>query len=89
MSLLHPDTHNPSLSNPPPSPVTDCNRESSPDFESTKIMNKLAHSPEEKIIPTAASSSSGSGLKPAPLAVDVNPYEDDFLDMTCDDMDLF
>lgn len=95
MSLLKPNPSNVSLSNPPPSPVTDCNRESSPDFEATTIVNRLS----EKSIAAAELSSGESNFtetafKPdaaskAPPTV-VDTYEDDFLDVTYDDnMDIF
>lgn len=69
------------VSNPPPSPVTDCNRENSSDFDTNDIQHVNVTSPEksftEKVTITAPQ-------PPQPTA-----YDDDFLDMNCDDMDLF
>lgn len=73
------------VSNPPPSPVTDCNRENSSDFDTNDIQHVNVTSPEksfsEKVTITAP-----TPLVPAPQPT---TYDDDFLDMNCDDMDLF
>lgn len=55
-SHLRLDTHNTAnLSNPPPSPVTDCNRENSSDFDTNDIQHMVnVTSPEKGIIPTVA-----------------------------------
>lgn len=46
-SQLHLDTHV-NLSNPPPSPVTDCNRENSSDFDSHSIQHMVNVTSPEK-----------------------------------------
>jgi len=69
------------LSNPPPSPVTDCNRENSSDFDTHDIHHLNVTSPEKNILKS-------TGNVPCSAAVN-NAYEDDILDMNCDDMDLF
>lgn len=45
-SHLKPETPY-SLSNPPPSPVTDCNRENSSDFDTNNIQHVNITSPEK------------------------------------------
>lgn len=70
------------MSNPPPSPVTDCNRENSSDFDTHDIHHLNVTSPE-KIISKPANN------VPSSASAVHNAYEDDFLDMNCDDMDLF
>lgn len=71
------------LSNPPPSPVTDCNRENSSDFDTHDIHHLNVTSPEKNITkPTMLVPRSGTSA--ANIA-----YQDDILDMNCDDMDLF
>lgn len=98
--MLKPETHS-TLSNPPPSPVGDENREGSPDFHPQNVHVNVT-SPEKPHDdpkehhhhhdPTSIPQSSHQNQPPhqqqpgqAPLA----SYDDDFLDMTCDDMDLF
>lgn len=61
------------MSNPPPSPVTDCNRENSSDFDSHNIQHVNVTSPE----------------KPQPKELELVSYDDDILDMHCDDMEMF
>uniref|UniRef100_A0A336LVY0 Phosphorylated adapter RNA export protein n=1 Tax=Culicoides sonorensis TaxID=179676 RepID=A0A336LVY0_CULSO len=76
LSLLNPETSNPSLSNPPPSPVTD-DCPDGPDMEPTeKIVNKTETTPLVTMKSNIAE----------PI---VTAYDDDFLDMNCDDMDMF
>lgn len=49
-SHLRLDTHTTNLSNPPPSPVTDCNRENSSDFDTNDIQHMVnVTSPEKGI----------------------------------------
>uniref|UniRef100_U5EMS7 Phosphorylated adapter RNA export protein n=1 Tax=Corethrella appendiculata TaxID=1370023 RepID=U5EMS7_9DIPT len=72
MSHLKPETNN-TLSNPPPSPVTDVNRESSPDFEAQNLVQHInLTSPE----------------KPIEKGSDLVTYDDDFLDLNCDGMEF-
>lgn len=101
-----------SVSNPPPSPVTDGNRENSSDFDANIIQHVNVTSPDK-----AASSSKDvaannvetiANLRLAAESAQLNQqqraaqqmqssvadsvptaYQDDFLDMHCDDMDLF
>ncbi|XP_063700175.1 phosphorylated adapter RNA export protein [Culicoides brevitarsis] len=78
LSLLNPESSNPSLSNPPPSPVTDDCQDGNDIEPSTKIVNKSETTPSVR--PKQAATST----------VEPNiAYDEDFLDMTCDDMDLF
>lgn len=87
LSHLKPETHS-TLSNPPPSPVGDENREGSPDFEPQNVHVNVT-SPEkphddpkeEELIPASS--------RQVPLDTDLASYDEDFLDMTCDDMDMF
>lgn len=98
--MLKPETHS-TLSNPPPSPVGDENREGSPDFHPQNVHvnvtspEKPHDDPKDHHDPASIPQSSQQQQQPqqppappqalAPLA----SYDDDFLDMTCDDMDLF
>ncbi|XP_055593790.1 phosphorylated adapter RNA export protein isoform X2 [Uranotaenia lowii] len=88
MSHLKPETHN-TLSNPPPSPVGDENREGSPDFEPQNVHLNVT-SPEKPQAsdkrPGSPAAASGFREKQPP---ELLSYDDDCLDMTCDDMDLF
>lgn len=61
------------VSNPPPSPVTDCNRENSSDFDTNDIQHVNVTSPEKLFTKNDSAKT----------------YEDDFLDVNCDPMDLF
>lgn len=70
------------MSNPPPSPVTDCNRENSSDFDTHDIHHLNVTSPE-KIISKSTNHVTCSTSRMN------NTFEDDILDMNCDDMDLF
>uniref|UniRef100_A0A1Q3F935 Phosphorylated adapter RNA export protein n=1 Tax=Culex tarsalis TaxID=7177 RepID=A0A1Q3F935_CULTA len=108
--MLKPETHS-TLSNPPPSPVGDENREGSPDFhpqnvhvnvtspekphEDPKEQHHLHHHHDPASIPQSSQQQQiqiPNAPPPqqqqqgqAPLA----SYDDDFLDMTCDDMDFY
>lgn len=101
--MLKPETHS-TLSNPPPSPVGDENREGSPDFHPQNVHVNVTspekpHDDPKEHDPSSIPQSSQQNQPPqqqqqqqqsapqgqAPLA----SYDDDFLDMTCDDMDLF
>lgn len=91
LSHLKPETHS-TLSNPPPSPVGDENREGSPDFEPQNVHVNVT-SPEKALVdqkdliePELEPTSSRPSLNPEPQ---LQSYDDDYLDMTCDDMDLF
>lgn len=84
---LKPETHS-TLSNPPPSPVGDENREDTPYFHPDNVHVNMT-SPEKV-------HSDGKDLDPEPAGSRENvaepqlhSYDDDFLDMTCDDMDMF
>ncbi|XP_055638246.1 phosphorylated adapter RNA export protein isoform X2 [Toxorhynchites rutilus septentrionalis] len=88
LSHLKPETHS-TLSNPPPSPVGDEIREGSPDFHPENVHVNMT-SPEKdahtecKVHEAVPESSRQPAAQPPLLH-----YEDDFLDMTCDDMDMF
>lgn len=96
--MLKPET-NSTLSNPPPSPVGDENREGSPDFHPQNVhvnvtspekphddsKEDLHHHHDPASIPQGSLQQQNQPTPQAPLA----SYDDDFLDMTCDDMDLF
>lgn len=91
LSHLKPETHS-TLSNPPPSPVGDENREGSPDFEPQNVHVNVT-SPEKVLVdqkdliePEQEPESSRPNPNPEPQ---LQSYDDDYLDMTCDDMDLF
>lgn len=96
-----------SVSNPPPSPVTDGNRENSSDFDTHTIKHMVNMESPEKATTSdvvsvaaaaaAAATTAAAASKTATMMPDVCsgdngrpvPYEDDFLDMNCDDMDMF
>ncbi|XP_058818977.1 phosphorylated adapter RNA export protein isoform X1 [Topomyia yanbarensis] len=85
LSHLKPETHS-TLSNPPPSPVGDENREGSPDYHPQNVLVNVT-SPEKGL-------SDPKDQEPVPESSRQEPtqlqsYDDDFLDMTCDDMDMF
>ncbi|XP_055541747.1 phosphorylated adapter RNA export protein isoform X2 [Wyeomyia smithii] len=86
LSHLKPETHS-TLSNPPPSPVGDENREGSPDYHPQNVHVNVT-SPEKglsdakEMDPVAES----TGL---PRSPQLQSYDEDYLDMTCDDMDMF
>lgn len=75
------------VSNPPPSPVTDSNRENSSDFDTNDIQHMVnVTSPEKSMIRTTFDDERNVAGHNNSVA---NGYEDDFLDVNCDDMDLF
>lgn len=80
-----------SVSNPPPSPVTDGNRENSSDFDTHTIKHVVNMASPEKWTCTADAIEAGASVdgKIMPGGSSTAPYEDDFLDMHCDDMDMF
>ncbi|XP_053696112.1 phosphorylated adapter RNA export protein isoform X2 [Sabethes cyaneus] len=86
LSHLKPETHS-TLSNPPPSPVGDENREGSPDFEPQNVHVNVT-SPEKGLndAKELGPMPESSGL---PTSPQLQSYDDDYLDMTCDDMDMF
>ncbi|XP_019551489.1 phosphorylated adapter RNA export protein isoform X2 [Aedes albopictus] len=92
LSHLKPETHS-TLSNPPPSPVGDDHREGSPDFEPQNVHVNVT-SPEKALvdpkdlIEVEPESSAPRPLQP-PGPPQLQSYDDDYLEMTCDDMDLF
>ncbi|XP_038112089.1 phosphorylated adapter RNA export protein isoform X1 [Culex quinquefasciatus] len=104
--MLKPETHS-TLSNPPPSPVGDENREGSPDFHPQNVHvnvtspEKPHDDPKEQLhhhhhhdpasIPQSSSHQQQQNPNPTPQPgqAPLASYDDDFLDMTCDDMDLF
>lgn len=81
------------VSNPPPSPVTDGNRENSSDFDSHDIRHHVVNvtSPEKATMARdePAMSPPRQPLRSVTATAADNGYEEDFLDMHCDDMDLF
>lgn len=93
LSHLKPETHS-TLSNPPPSPVGDDHREGSPDFEPQNVHVNVT-SPDKALVDPKdlIESEPESSTAPAPILNPEPPqlqsYDDDYLDMTCDDMDLF
>lgn len=76
---LKPDT-NGTLSNPPPSPVTNSGQENSPDYSAHAINHVNHDSSPEKIVARTLNDLDDESL---------SAYDDDVLDMNCDDMDLF
>lgn len=91
LAHLKPETHS-TLSNPPPSPVGDENREGSPDFEPQNVHVNVT-SPEKALVdqkdliePEQEPDGSRPSMNAEPQ---LQSYDDDYLDMTCDDMDLF
>lgn len=92
---LKAETHA-NLSNPPPSPVTDCNRENSSDFDTHNIPHVVNVTSPEKAPPFTHKVDTNHHNHQVELHPEQqsqqqhhNSYEDDFLDMHCDDMDLF
>lgn len=63
------------MSNPPPSPVNDeVNPDNSSDYDSHKLHHvNVSTESPEKIVKDT----------------ELNRYDDDFLDMNCDDMEMF
>jgi len=78
-SLLKPESL--SLSNPPPSPVANGCPELSPEYKPPAIINHVADTPIEKLL---LAKTLGDDLEDESLTA----YDDDFLDMHCDDMEL-
>lgn len=92
LSHLKAETHS-TLSNPPPSPVGDDHREGSPDFEPQNVHVNVT-SPEKALVDTKdellqAESENLALQPPAQEPPELQSYDDDYLEMTCDDMDLF
>lgn len=83
---LKPETHS-TLSNPPPSPVGYENREGSPDYHPQNVHVNVTspEKPHEAKELDAETENSRQDLAETQL----QSYDDDFLNMTCDDMDLF
>lgn len=86
------------VSNPPPSPVTDGNRDLSSDFDTHDIGRHLVNVvTPEKLTPdvaresAAAAAAAAAAVKSsmAGAGTSAATYDDDFLDMHCDDMDMF
>lgn len=85
------------VSNPPPSPVTDGNRENSSDFDTHNIQHVNVTSPEKAGSSKEANFNAIANLRQAAesaqneqqRAQQMHSNEDDFLDMHCDDMDMF
>ncbi|XP_055374421.1 phosphorylated adapter RNA export protein [Condylostylus longicornis] len=77
-SLLKPESI--SLSNPPPSPVTNGYQELSPEYKPPTIINHVVDTHIEKLL---LAKSAGENLED-----NLTTYDDDFLDMHCDDMEL-
>lgn len=98
------------VSNPPPSPVTDGNRENSSDFDANIIQHVNVTSPEKPgssskdvsvssfetvaNLRLAAESAQFNQQQRAQhmqnnLQPQADSYQEDFLDMHCDDMDMF
>lgn len=82
------------MSNPPPSPVTDGNRENSSDFDTHEHVVNVT-SPEKAYDKGANDFSTSNQQLERQSQFQLqqqqqnNSYEDDFLDMHCDDMDMF
>lgn len=92
LSHLKAETHS-TLSNPPPSPVGDDHREGSPDFEPQNVHVNVT-SPEKALVDSKdelleAESENLALQPPAQEPPELQSYDDDYLEMTCDDMDLF
>lgn len=92
LSHLKPETHS-TLSNPPPSPVGDDHREGSPDFEPQNVHVNVT-SPEKALVdPKDLIEAEPASSAPRPPQQEppqqLQSYDDDYLEMTCDDMDLF
>lgn len=68
------------VSNPPPSPVTNSGQENSPDYSAHAINHVNHDSSPEKIVARTLNDLDDESL---------SAYDDDVLDMNCDDMDLF
>lgn len=80
------------VSNPPPSPVTDSNRENSSDFDTNDIQHVVNVTSPDKTMTMIRNNTSfvdDSRQKNIDNQQHNNGYEDDFLDVHCDDMDLF
>lgn len=97
--MLKPETHS-TLSNPPPSPVGDENREGSPDFHPQNVHVNVTspekphddpkeHHHDPTSIPQSSQQPPQQQQQQQPGQAPLASYDDDFLDMTCDDMDLF
>lgn len=67
------------MSNPPPSP--NCGQENSPEYKPHEINHVSDISPEKATTTTRI----GNDLDDESLTA----YDDDFLDMHCDEMDMF
>lgn len=76
------------VSNPPPSPVTDANREISSDYDTHEIKHVVNMVSPEKVTPEVLTVAEAADGKPMPSTSTV-AYDDDFLVMNCDDMDMF
>uniref|UniRef100_A0A182JD89 Phosphorylated adapter RNA export protein n=1 Tax=Anopheles atroparvus TaxID=41427 RepID=A0A182JD89_ANOAO len=99
MAHLKAETHN-TLSNPPPSPVGEENLEGSADYDSENIHVNVT-SPEKPLLhasDTDKDSDGGHEDVERPLSISgesrlpqrsVASYQEDCLDITCDEMDLF
>ncbi|XP_053677302.1 phosphorylated adapter RNA export protein [Anopheles nili] len=104
MSHLKAETHS-TLSNPPPSPVGEENFECCPDFEARNIHVNVNTSPDKSHVMHANETDKDSDDASCPEGVpdrslpdgrtisgemrNIASYQEDCLDITCDDMDLF
>ncbi|XP_050077616.1 phosphorylated adapter RNA export protein [Anopheles maculipalpis] len=95
MSHLKAETHS-TLSNPPPSPVGEENFEGGSDFEARNIHVNVTTSPEkplhtaDKDLDVCPEDTCRLLLPDGPTPLrSLTSYQEDCLDITCDDMDLF
>uniref|UniRef100_A0A182P4W3 Phosphorylated adapter RNA export protein n=1 Tax=Anopheles epiroticus TaxID=199890 RepID=A0A182P4W3_9DIPT len=97
MSLLKAETHS-TLSNPPPSPVGEENFEGNSDYEPRNIHVNVTTSPDKTLLQgnetdkdsDAAPEDTCRILPDGSTAMrTLASYQEDCLDITCDDMDLF
>uniref|UniRef100_A0A182W799 Phosphorylated adapter RNA export protein n=1 Tax=Anopheles minimus TaxID=112268 RepID=A0A182W799_9DIPT len=97
MAHLKAETHS-TLSNPPPSPVGEENFEGSSDFEARNIHVNVTTSPDKALLHTNDADKDSDACPedtcrllpdgPTPMR-SLASYQEDCLDITCDDMDLF
>ncbi|XP_052896095.1 phosphorylated adapter RNA export protein isoform X1 [Anopheles moucheti] len=97
MSHLKAETHS-TLSNPPPSPVGEENFEGGSDYESRNIHVNVTTSPDKALLHTNDTDKDSDACPedtcrllpdgPTPMR-SLASYQEDCLDITCDDMDLF
>lgn len=77
------------MSNPPPSPVTDGNREISSDYDTHEIKHVVNMVSPEKLTNEEVLADAVAANVKTMQSTSAVSYEDDFLDMNCDDMDMF